>query len=247
MQRITCASGNSSSFLKGSGITWQDQHALDLACKFYRNPNLCIRDIRPTKLIDFKNIALWFSVNIRLYEPKVDNANAAWKLVFRQAQHRRSLPSINISLFEGHCFYIKNLDILTDHWECAGCEQRFSYHNNYDRHVTKEQCTGGQPKLVSDGGKFKCIMSSEKVFYVANMQFSWKVAGGSSASPSLVAGTFTMCCAVMEEKAVWSLARTKRSWSMGMTLRCQPSINSMDASGIVALAWDQPMASTDTA
>ena len=29
--------------------------ALELACKFYGNPNLCKCDVRPTKLINFKS------------------------------------------------------------------------------------------------------------------------------------------------------------------------------------------------
>ena len=56
-----------------------------------------------------------------------------------------------------------------------GCQQRFSHHDNYDRHMTKKQCTNGQPKLMCNGSKFKCIMSSsEKVFYGGNVQSSWK-------------------------------------------------------------------------
>ena len=88
--------------------------ALNLACKFYGNPNLCICDVRQTKLIDFENIASRFQVNIRLHEPV---AHLVWKLVFGQVQHRRSLPNVDIGLFEGHCFYIKNLDSLANHWE----------------------------------------------------------------------------------------------------------------------------------
>ena len=73
-----------------------------------------------------------------------------------------------------------------------------------------------------------------------------KSAGGASPSPSFVAGTFTTGCVIMDEKGVRSLAATKKSWLTGMTLRCQLSINSMDASGTVVLAWDQPMTNTET-
>ena len=67
-----------------------------------------------------------------------------------------------------------------------------------------------------------------------------KIAGGSSASPSLVVGTFITHCAAMEEKGVWSLAKTK-SWLTGLMLRQQSFINSMDASDTVVLAWEPPM------
>ena len=36
-------------------------------------------------------------------------------------------PSVNIALYQGHCFYIKDLDLLNNHWECPGCQQRFSF------------------------------------------------------------------------------------------------------------------------
>ena len=86
--------------------------ALNLACEFYKSPKLRISDVRPTKLIDLENIASRSWVNIRLYEPV---AHSVWKLVFGQVQHRRSLLNIDIGLFEGHCFDIKNLNALTDH------------------------------------------------------------------------------------------------------------------------------------
>ena len=52
---------------------------------------------------------------------------------------------------------------------------KITHYNTYERHVTERRCTGGQPKLVCNGGKFKHIMnSSEKVFYGGNTQFSLK-------------------------------------------------------------------------
>ena len=86
--------------------------AFNLACEFYRNPNLHIRDVRLTKLIDFENIAIWFQVNIRLYKPV---ASLIWKLVFGQVQHKRSLPNFDVSLFKGHCLHIINLNGLVNH------------------------------------------------------------------------------------------------------------------------------------
>ena len=145
---------------------------LNLAQEFYDQPNLRVSDVRPTKLIDFENIALRFRVNIRLYKSV---NQLVWMLVLGQVHHRSSLPNVDISLYQGHCFYIKDLDVLANHWECAGCQQRFTHHANYKGHVTEKRCSSGHPKLVCDGRKFKQIMSSsEKVFYGENTQFSWK-------------------------------------------------------------------------
>ena len=56
-----------------------------------------------------------------------------------------------------------------------GCQQRFTHHDNYDRHVAENMCTGRKPKLVCPGEKFKHIInSSGKVFCGGNTQFSWK-------------------------------------------------------------------------
>ena len=124
------------------------------------------------KLFDFGNIASRFQVNIRLYNPV---NQSVWRLIFGHAHHGSSLSNIDIGLHEEHCFHIKSLDVLANHWECVGYQQRFTYHDNYERQVTERRCNGGQPKLVCDGGKFKHIMnSSEKVFYGGNTQFSWK-------------------------------------------------------------------------
>ena len=146
--------------------------ALQLAREFYDQPTLAIKCVRPTKLIDFERIAAKFQVNIRLYEPM---DQSTWKLVFGQNQFRVSRSNLDIGLCEGHCFFIKDINLLANHWECAGCQQRFTRHDNYHRHVTEERCTGGQPKLLCPGEKFKRIMnSSEKVFYGGNTQFSFK-------------------------------------------------------------------------
>ena len=37
---------------------------------------------------------------------------------------------------QGHCFFIKDIELLTKTWECGGCGQRFNRHDNYNRHVT---------------------------------------------------------------------------------------------------------------
>ena len=75
---------------------------------------------------------------------------------------------------KGHCFFIKDIELLTKLWECAGCQQRFNKHDNYNRHVTGGTCSGGETKLICPGRKFERIMnSSEKVFYGGNTKFSY--------------------------------------------------------------------------
>ena len=125
-------------------------------------------------------------------------------MVSGHAHHRSSLPNTDIGLYEGHCFYIKNLDVLANHWECAECQQRFTSHNNYERHVTEKRCTGGQPKLVCDDGKFKHIMnSSEKVFCGGTYSFCGKVADGFGDSLSGSVLTFIMSlCGHGGERAI---------------------------------------------
>ena len=129
-----------------------------------------------------------------------------------------------------------------------GVPTRLGCYNNYAKHLTEKWCTGGQPKLVCYGGKFKHIMSSSEKFFCGYQIHSThgKLAGGLNTSPSLVVGTFIMHCAAMEEKGAWSLTGTKKSWLIGMTLRHQLSINYMDASCMVVLASDLSLTSTGT-
>ena len=175
-----------------------NRDALKLARDFYRKPNLKREDVKPTRLVDFENIAKQFKVNIRLFEP-VEESKTVWKLVFGKNQFKKNLPCVDIGLFvhedqseageaseakqsedenknprEGHCFFIKDIELLTKLWECAGCQQRFNKHVNYNRHVTGGTCSGGKTKLICPGGKFERIMnSSEKVFYGGNTKFSY--------------------------------------------------------------------------
>ena len=75
---------------------------------------------------------------------------------------------------QGHCFFIKDIELLTKTWECGGCRQRFNRHDNYNRHITSGTCDGGKTKLICPGEKFERIMnSSEKVFYGGNTNFSY--------------------------------------------------------------------------
>ena len=89
--------------------------AKNLFSEYYGDKNLKERDVRPTKLIDFEGIARHHNVNIMLYEPKEDrgkDARSVWQLVFGKTQHKNDLPTINMELLGGHCFYIKEMDVL---------------------------------------------------------------------------------------------------------------------------------------
>ena len=168
-----------------------NREALKLARDFYRKPNLKREDVKPTRLVDFENIAKQFKVNIRLFE-LAKGSKTVWKLVFGKNQFKKNLPCVDIGLFvygdydededegdnenprRGHCFFIKDIELLAKLWECAGCKQRFNRHDNYNRHVTGGTCGGGKTKLICPGNKFRRIMnSSEKVFYGEKTNFSY--------------------------------------------------------------------------
>ena len=169
-----------------------NREALKLARDFYKRPNLKRENVKPTRLVDFENIAKQFKVNIRLFEPKRNEDKTAWRLVFGKNQFKKNLPCVDVGLFvyedhdeeqaekdnrysrQGHCFFIKDIELLTKTWECVGCRQRFNRHDNYNRHVTGGTCGGGKTKLICPGEKFEQIMNStEKVFYGGNKKFSY--------------------------------------------------------------------------
>ena len=169
-----------------------NRDALKLARDFYKRPNLKRENVKPTRLVDFENIAKQFKVNIRLFEPRENEDKTAWRLVFGKNQFKKNLPCVDIGLFvyedhdekqaekdnrylrQGHCFFIKDIELLTKTWECVGCRQRFNRHDNYNRHVTGGTCGGGKTKLICPGEKFERIMNStEKVFYGGNTKFSY--------------------------------------------------------------------------
>ena len=168
-----------------------NREALKLARDFYKNQNLKREDVKPTRLVDFENIAKQFKVNIRLFE-LAKESKTVWKLVFGKNQFKKNLPCVDIGLFvygdydededeednqnprRGHCFFIKDIELLAKLWECAGCKQRFNRHDNYNRHVTGGTCGGGKTKLICPGGKFERIMNStEIVFYGGKNNFSY--------------------------------------------------------------------------
>ena len=151
-----------------------NRDALKLARDFYKRPNLKRENVKPTRLVDFENIAKQFKVNIRLFEPRENEDKTAWRLVFGKNQFEKQAEKDNRYLRQGHCFFIKDIELLTKTWECVGCRQRFNRHDNYNRHVTGGTCDGGKTKLICPGEKFERIMNStEKVFYGGNTKFSY--------------------------------------------------------------------------
>ena len=75
--------------------------------------------MRPTKPVDFEGIAKHHNVNIMLYEPRKDrgkDVGSIWWLVYGKIQHKNDLPTINIGLLGGHCFYSKKMDVLCKRW-----------------------------------------------------------------------------------------------------------------------------------
>ena len=101
-------------------------------------------------------------MNTILYEPKKDrgkDARSIWRLVYGKIQHKNDLPTINMGLLGGHCFYIKKMDMLCGRWKCKGCRQVFTrgLDEGLVRHLKEERCTGGKTKIIYPGGKFKCI------------------------------------------------------------------------------------------
>ena len=105
-----------------------NRDALKLARDFYRIPNLKREDVKPTRLVDFENIAKQFKVNIRLFE-LAKESKTVWKLVFGKNQFKKNLPCVDIGLFvygdydededekdkrdsrQGHCFFIKDIEL----------------------------------------------------------------------------------------------------------------------------------------
>ena len=115
--------------------------ALDFACEYYGGNKLKKRDVRPTKLVDFEGIAKHHNVNIMLYEPK-KNSRSIWHLVYGKIQYKSDLPTTNMGLLKGHCFYIKKMDVHCNRWECKWCRQIFTGNEVLTVHLKEERCTG---------------------------------------------------------------------------------------------------------
>ena len=159
------------------GTEFVTRTVLNLAREYYGDKNLKKRDMRPTKLVDFEGIAKHHHVNIMLYEPKKvkgKDAGSILPLVYGKIQHKNDLPTTNMGLLGGHCFYIKKIDVLCNQWECKGCRQIFTRNKDLTRHLKEERCTGKKTRIICSGGKFKHILHlPEKMLYGGDTKFSY--------------------------------------------------------------------------
>ena len=93
--------------------------ALNLASEYYENPKLKRENVCVTKLVDMEGISRKFKINIRFFEPRENSEKAPWRLVYGHNQYGKCRKSdINLGMLDGHCFYIKKMDVLTQSWEC---------------------------------------------------------------------------------------------------------------------------------
>ena len=133
------------------GSEFVTKEALNLAREFYSNNKLKRKDVRATRLEDFEGIAKHLNVNIMLYESEKESGEDAgkiWRVVYGKTQYKDTLPTINMGLFKGHCFYINKIAVLCQNWECKGCKQIFKKSCNLTRHLKEDRCTGGKTKLI---------------------------------------------------------------------------------------------------
>ena len=146
---------------------------LNLVREYYGDNMLKKRDVRPTKLVDYEGIARHHNVNIMLYEPK-KNARSIWRLAYGKIQYKNDLPTINMGLLGGHCFYIKKMDVHCGQWECKGCRQIFTRNENLIRHLKEGKCTGGKAKIIYPRSEFRHILNSpDTVLYSGNTKVSY--------------------------------------------------------------------------
>ena len=133
------------------GSEFVTKEALKLAREYYGNNKLKRKDVRATRLEDFEGIAKHLNVNIMLYESEKESGEDAgkiWRLVYGKTQYKDTLPTINMGLFKGHCFYINKIAVLCQNWECKGCKQIFKQSNNLTRHLKEDRYKGGKTKII---------------------------------------------------------------------------------------------------
>ena len=141
------------------------REALNLAREYYENPKLKRENVRATKLVDMEGISR-FNINIRSFEPRANSEKAPWRLDYGHNQYGKCRKDdINLGMLDGHCFYIKKMDVLTQSWECEVCKQLFTRGDNLASHKERE-CEGVKVKIICEGKKVKRIPSkSEKAIY----------------------------------------------------------------------------------
>ena len=162
-------------------------------------------------------------------------------MVYGKAQHKNNLPTINMGLLGGHCFYIKKMDVLCKWWECKSCRQIFTQNKDLTVHLKEERCTGGKTKIICSGSKFKHILNSlEKVFYSEDSKFSY-IACIWIEAQAIETGKYfhqKMCGHSGERMVtVWVLNDEGKKnkhlfWMMDMNLKRTQCINFMDVIGM---------------
>merc|ERR1711911_550724 len=141
-----------------------------------------------------EEIAKKFKVNIMVYGPK-GKSKHIWKLAYGQRQYKAKLPTMNVGLFEGHCFYIKDMKVLCQKWECSGCGQVFTESGNLTKHLREGRCNGGKTKIICNGDKIKPKMSIlDKVFYGEILTFLTRGVSGLRHNLRRLGNTFIMRC-----------------------------------------------------
>ena len=139
-ESTTCACGNvhRKQFYRGDrkeSEKFATREALNLAREYYENPRVKREDVRATKLVDMEGISRKFNINIRIFEPKTNSEKAPWRLVYGHNQYRKCREDdINLGMLDGHCFYIKILDFLTESLGCEVCRQLFTRGDDLRRH-----------------------------------------------------------------------------------------------------------------
>jgi hypothetical protein len=127
------------------------KEAKKLARDYYGNAKLKVGDVRATKLVDFEGIARHHNLNIRVFEPKY-GCKTVWQLVYGKGQYKQELDTIDIGMYKGHCFFIKNLSVLCKSYECSCCNQKFTQACDLTKH--KSCCNGAKTRVICNGKKF---------------------------------------------------------------------------------------------
>ena len=133
------------------GAERSTKEALNLARAFYSDNKLKRKDVRATRLENFEGIPKHLNVNIMLYESEKESGEDVgkiWRVVYGKTQYKDTPPTINMGLFQGHCFYINKIAVLCQNWECKGCKQIFKKSCNLTRHLKEDRCKGGKTKLI---------------------------------------------------------------------------------------------------
>ena len=129
----------------------------------------------------FDAITEHFKINIRVFESFNRNGKRAWQLLVGRDGVNEKRPTLDIGYYKNlekkmaHCYYIKDLNVLIETWECQKCYQRFNKKDNLQRHQQNGSCNGGQTKVICRGSEVTEILSKWKqVFYESRVNFSKK-------------------------------------------------------------------------